>query len=606
MGDGWWQASDGKWYPPQSAPPQAPPPSDASAWGPPGVPGPGVPAGPPAGPPQGQPTGGPLGPPPGVAAGPQPGLDAPAPATVAMSQPMTPVAPKSGTKRKAILAVVAVLALVAGGLVAFAVLGGDSASASEVSLEALGSSGPNPYTAAIAPRPSATLADFAEKGASGAAAVTELAAAGKSKYRAAEGNVAAIYGGTLDESACDGDQLVSFLEAEPEKAAAWASVIEIEPADIAGYVAGLTPANLAVDTRVINYSWAEGKSTPREAVLQHGNAVMVDGRGVPRVNCYSGNPMKEPTNLADNETYLGTRWGAFDAATVVVIRPAGQVISEFEFVDVATGERYRRPAGAIAVTTSTQPRDNSTTKSVVAAGPIVANKTYNGEVSEADPESRYTIEIPDGAVITLRIANRRDSKRAVYAELAASGDVVDQFRVNANAKEEREYLRSDGDGGEYELVFSEGPAAFEFEVGVAVQDDAGQGVDAGDDVATALAVTAGAANAGRIGDNDQMDRFTIQLKPSTELRFTATAARTATRPPYFQLEDLRRQHLLRAGWSGRRRGIQRAARAGRRRAARHPRVRGTGRVLLHRRLRGPERWRHSGRQRGTSSPYLPC
>ena len=443
--------------------------------------------------------------------------------------------PKRSTTRRAIVAVVAVMAVVAGGLVAFAVFGKDSASASEVSLEALGTAGPNPYTASVAPKPSASLADFAEKGAPAAAAVPELAAAGKSKYRTAPGSVAAIYGGTLDESSCDGSQLVSFLEAEPEKASAWASIIEIEPADIPTYVAGLTPANLAVDTRVINFSFASGASVPRHAVLQRGNAVMVDVRGVPRVNCYSGNPMKEPTDLDSKEAFTGSPWPAFDAGTVVVIRPAAQPIEEFELVDVETGEVFTRPAGD-SVVPKAEPKDDTTTVEVAPAGPIKANQVYKGDVSSAKPQSRYTIEVPDGAVITLRIANSRASKAGVNAVFTVAGVRIDGFRVNPNAEEDRQYLRSSSDGGEHELVFTEGPAAFEFEVGIEIQDDGGQKKDAGDAAASALAVTAGPAITGRIGDNDRMDRYTVKLQPGTELRFTTQIERTSTAAAYFQLQ----------------------------------------------------------------------
>jgi uncharacterized RDD family membrane protein YckC len=74
QGPGWWQASDGKWYPPEQAP--GGPPPDTSTWG--DAPrGEGAPGGPPPGGPGGRPAGGPpspMGPPPG---GPPPGGGAP-------------------------------------------------------------------------------------------------------------------------------------------------------------------------------------------------------------------------------------------------------------------------------------------------------------------------------------------------------------------------------------------------------------------------------------------------------------------------------------------------------------------------------------------------
>ncbi|MFN0026386.1 MAG: DUF6777 domain-containing protein [Acidimicrobiales bacterium] len=458
---------------------------------------------------------------------------------MAASRPAPLSQPKRSGKRRAILGVVAVVAVVAGGLVAYSVFGGDSASASVVSLEALGTPGPDPFTAPVAPKPSTTLAAFAEKGGP-AAAQPELAAAGKSRYRTAQGGVVGIYGGTLDEAACDGSQLVSFLEAEPEKASSWASVVEIEPTDISPYVAGLTPANLAVDTRVINFSFANGASVPRPAVLQRGNAVMVDTRGVPRVNCYSGNPLKEPTAVAEEESFTGSRWPAFDAGAVVVIQPAPEPVEEFKLVDIETGETFTRPAGeggaTPASTTSTAPKDDAATGNVAPAGPIKAGEPYNGQVSPATPEVRYTIDVPDGAVITLRIANDRASKAGVYAELTASGERLEALRVNPNAEEEREYVRTSEDGGPYELKFTEGPASFEFEVGIKVQDDGGQAKDAGDDAAGALDVAAGTKVSGRLGGQDQMDRYTIKLQAGTELRLTSQTDRSATAGINFRVE----------------------------------------------------------------------
>jgi len=45
QGPGWWQASDGKWYPPETAPPGASPYASPSPYGAPGYPGYAVPSG---------------------------------------------------------------------------------------------------------------------------------------------------------------------------------------------------------------------------------------------------------------------------------------------------------------------------------------------------------------------------------------------------------------------------------------------------------------------------------------------------------------------------------------------------------------------------------
>jgi hypothetical protein len=88
QGPGWWQASDGKWYPPEQAP-AAPPPATQQMATPPGGPG---------------------APPPGAPPGVMPGGPAPY---------VTPPAGGGGSNTGKIVAIVVVLALIAGG-VAFA------------------------------------------------------------------------------------------------------------------------------------------------------------------------------------------------------------------------------------------------------------------------------------------------------------------------------------------------------------------------------------------------------------------------------------------------------------------------------------------------------
>src|SRR6185437_1446861 len=58
------------------------------------------------------------------------------------------------------------------------------------------------------------------------------------------GGTPGLYGGTLRTASCNPQQMVNFLGAHPDKAAAWASVLGIRSADIPRYVHGLTPAVL--------------------------------------------------------------------------------------------------------------------------------------------------------------------------------------------------------------------------------------------------------------------------------------------------------------------------------------------------------------------------
>ncbi|VBA43855.1 hypothetical protein LAUMK13_04715 [Mycobacterium innocens] len=66
------------------------------------------------------------------------------------------------------------------------------------------------------------------------------------------GNTDGLYGGTLNEGSCDREKQIAFLQANPDKAAAFARVLGITPDQIPDYLHGLTPVVLRHDTRVTN------------------------------------------------------------------------------------------------------------------------------------------------------------------------------------------------------------------------------------------------------------------------------------------------------------------------------------------------------------------
>ena len=66
------------------------------------------------------------------------------------------------------------------------------------------------------------------------------------------GGTPGLYGGTMRRASCNPQQLVSFLRVHPDMAAAWASVLGIQPADIhvvtTSAVLRLTPPSPTTDT----------------------------------------------------------------------------------------------------------------------------------------------------------------------------------------------------------------------------------------------------------------------------------------------------------------------------------------------------------------------
>ncbi|MDZ7676569.1 MAG: DUF6777 domain-containing protein [Acidimicrobiales bacterium] len=465
----------------------------------------------------------------------QPPASAPPPAAPPGGAPPAAGAAAAGAgdgggkgKGKVIAAVVVVLALIGGGVAAFALLGDDEAGAS-VTLEPIAETGPDPFTEPAAPEPSGTLAEFAENGSPGEP-MAEGSEDGPGDYRGAEGTEVGLYGGTQREDACDVAQLTDFLMNEPAKAEAWASVIGIDPAEIPDYLRTLTPVNLGSDTRVLNHGYADGEPTPRESVLQRGTAALVDTRGVPRVKCSCGNPLAEPA-VDGGESFEGDEWPSFEGATVIVVVGANVDTDAFELVDYETGELFTRQAGS----GSDDPGIGGATQDQVDDGPIDFDTEYEDALEEDRTEARYTLDAPDGAIMTLEVANDPDSVRSVRTQFTSDGETFASFRTAPGAEESETIILDHEGGGQFELAFDEGPAAYTFTVGLEVQSDAGEDGDAGSDFASAFEIAAGQEVAGLLGGQDGTDHYTLEIQPGTTFTYTAATARDAVRAVRHQI-----------------------------------------------------------------------
>ena len=293
--------------------------------------------------------------PPSAAPTPPPPLNPPpAPIAPPPATPLTgaPAATSGGSNRALLVIGLVVVLLVAAGGIGWLLFAGDDDGgggddeAGEVFLEPVNVTVADPFggnfdvhnvraTATTAPRIATTAPP-----STATATTTATATATRSVAGAWPG----LYGGTRNASTCDRDQLVAFLEANPDKARAWAGVLGVRTADIETYVDGLTPVLLQRDTRVTNHGFRNGRATPTQSILQAGTAVLVDEYGVPRVKCNCGNPLLEPQALRSRPRYTGTRWPTFSPANVLVVNADVQV-SIFILVDVDGGEPIRRPAG---------------------------------------------------------------------------------------------------------------------------------------------------------------------------------------------------------------------------------------------------------------------
>lgn len=170
------------------------------------------------------------------------------------------------------------------------------------------------------------------------------------------------YGGSGSLSACDPAAIAEFLAAHPDKAAAWAQVRGIAPADIAGYLSTLTPVVLLHDTLVTNHGFANGVATPRVSVLQAGTAVLVEPTGLPVVRCACGNPLSAPPTInLPTAVVQGNQWDSYDPGGTVVVT-AGPAGTKLVAVDIDSGEDVTLTFGpAPAVATSATPTTVATT-----------------------------------------------------------------------------------------------------------------------------------------------------------------------------------------------------------------------------------------------------
>lgn len=209
----------------------------------------------------------------------------------------------------------------------------------EVFMEPAAAVGPDPFSAQpVAPPPDPLIAKPALK------ETTRVPAPAQSAIQASSGAQPGLYGGTQNNAACDKAQMIAFLSANPDKAAAWVAAQNADPnlrwpgpttraltaADIPAYVGALTPLVLTADTRVTNHSFVAGKAPPRQAVLQKGSAILVDAFGVPRARCYCGNPLLPPVPAKVPVVYVGTSWPDFNPSSVSVVSAAPQPVTKFE------------------------------------------------------------------------------------------------------------------------------------------------------------------------------------------------------------------------------------------------------------------------------------
>jgi hypothetical protein len=218
------------------------------------------------------------------------------------------------------VAIVVALAAVIGGVAA--AVKPTKASASSVRLEPTSFAGASPFVSPV--------------GTDQAGVVAPAKTGGEFS-----GATAGLYSRNPEAPSCDGQTLVAALQADDQKATAWASALSIQAADIPGFVSKLTPVVLRSDTSVTVFGYDAGTYFPYPAVLQAGTAVFINSYGEPTVKCYSGNPLASRAVPSGGTTvaasYVGPSWGSFSSSSVTVVRPSTIVNQTFCTGGNATG-----------------------------------------------------------------------------------------------------------------------------------------------------------------------------------------------------------------------------------------------------------------------------
>jgi len=222
-----------------------------------------------------------------------------------------------------------------------------------------------------------------------------------------------LYGGTMQTASCDKQQLVAYLQSNPDKASAWASTLGIEVSQISTYVSSLTGVLLRSDTRVTNHGYINGHATSFQTVLQAGTAVLVDDKGEPVTKCYCGNPLTPP--IAYPPVYYGPKWEGFNPASLTVVVKNTTIIDTFTLVDPATGQPITRRAGGTQDTPSPPASPSGSTPPLTGSvatgdGPTLAKLERLAKACYPFPgiqqdvkEQRSTSAGPDAGALVLRV-----------------------------------------------------------------------------------------------------------------------------------------------------------------------------------------------------------
>ncbi|MFF6947144.1 DUF6777 domain-containing protein [Streptomyces iakyrus] len=163
--------------------------------------------------------------------------------------------------------------------------------------------------------------------------------------RSLSGATPGLYGGTERTGSCDIGRQIGHLTRDPARGRAFAEAAGISPASVPDPVRALTPVVLRADTRVTGHGFRAGRITRYQSVLQAGTAVLIDDRGLPRLRCACGNPLRPPVAPRGTPVTTGTPWPGYRPGEAIVVTPAPRAVTLFTIIDSTSRAWIERRTG---------------------------------------------------------------------------------------------------------------------------------------------------------------------------------------------------------------------------------------------------------------------
>jgi hypothetical protein len=209
----------------------------------------------------------------------------------------------------------------------------------ELLLQPAADPGPDPFTDSTA------LTAATPSPAPRTPAGTDRASTVSDGPRSLSGATPGLYGGTERTGSCDIGRQIGHLTRDPARGRAFAEAAGVSPASVPDHVRALTPVVLRADTRVTGHGFRAGRITRHQSVLQAGTAVLVDDRGLPRLRCASGNPLRPPVAPRGTPVTTGTPWPGYRPGEVIVVTAAPRAVNGFTIIDTASRAWIERRTG---------------------------------------------------------------------------------------------------------------------------------------------------------------------------------------------------------------------------------------------------------------------